>query len=505
MVTTRPGRAVTSCRPQHFGTDHFGQQQVRAGAFVPAIMATHDRAWFANFDGMTAEIDELHDITDRIAASHAIVEKTREWHKRETAAREKSDNFIKEQVDRIELVNSHWFFGSNMLQPQLWMRGGTQGKISRAQVKLDAARAAHPALVEAERLVREEKLPAHEEAERKLIALGERRIRLQGEREELRRAAIIAHPSEAMPMLQEQISREGTAVLETCDGADGLKKGGELCCKAVFHYTKAVKGAREARAAEKEAEAVVSAYASRHVPSELKREPAETAAQREAMREAALAEMASRADTLRTTIAETSAGADALKILVGACAKAKSGYEQAAKMTTEANDAERDSESTMRPADAAEARYGAAPAPVAGAEAAAERQGALEHLREQQGLLQATIQETSEGAAALKQAAGLCKSARAALDRSMGELTGFQPAPLASRLHRLAFLASSDDSGARPFESHSRSLRQLGARCGGVGECRHGRGHANNGGGPVRGGGDHAQLSAQVAGHCQGK
>ena len=42
-------------------------------------------------------------------------------------------------------------YGSTALQPQLWMRGGTQGKIERAQAKLDGAKEAHPALEESER------------------------------------------------------------------------------------------------------------------------------------------------------------------------------------------------------------------------------------------------------------------------------------------------------------------------------------------------------------------
>jgi hypothetical protein len=46
---------------------------------------------------------------------------------------------IKEQKDRIRLISSHWFYGRTLFQPQLWLRGGCQGKIQRAQAKLEKA------------------------------------------------------------------------------------------------------------------------------------------------------------------------------------------------------------------------------------------------------------------------------------------------------------------------------------------------------------------------------
>ena len=45
--------------------------------------------------------------------------------------------FVKEQKDRIGLVSTHWFYGTTLLQPQLWLRGGCKGKIERARIKLE--------------------------------------------------------------------------------------------------------------------------------------------------------------------------------------------------------------------------------------------------------------------------------------------------------------------------------------------------------------------------------
>jgi hypothetical protein len=51
----------------------------------------------------------------------------------------KTRSIIKEQKDRIRLVANHWFYGSTLLQPQLWLKGGCQGKIRRATAKLEKA------------------------------------------------------------------------------------------------------------------------------------------------------------------------------------------------------------------------------------------------------------------------------------------------------------------------------------------------------------------------------
>ena len=56
--------------------------------------------------------------------------------------------FAMEQIQRIELVSTHWFYGTTMLQPQLWFRGGCQGKIARARTKLSKCDAEYPPLLQ---------------------------------------------------------------------------------------------------------------------------------------------------------------------------------------------------------------------------------------------------------------------------------------------------------------------------------------------------------------------
>ena len=54
--------------------------------------------------------------------------------------------FTKEQADRIDLVSTHWFYGTTAFQPQLWLRGGCTGKIERAVAKLERSKSERPKL-----------------------------------------------------------------------------------------------------------------------------------------------------------------------------------------------------------------------------------------------------------------------------------------------------------------------------------------------------------------------
>ena len=60
--------------------------------------------FFAKYDAIAKEIAENKDADEKRASCQETLEKTREELKTATKKREKSDKFIKEQVDRIELV-----------------------------------------------------------------------------------------------------------------------------------------------------------------------------------------------------------------------------------------------------------------------------------------------------------------------------------------------------------------------------------------------------------------
>jgi hypothetical protein len=92
--------------------------------------------FFELLDRLRTESSPLEDVT------HALNDAKK---KRDTAEKElrelqrklhRTKIFCKEQRDRINLCQTHWFFGTNFLQPQLWLRGGCKGKIERASSKL---------------------------------------------------------------------------------------------------------------------------------------------------------------------------------------------------------------------------------------------------------------------------------------------------------------------------------------------------------------------------------
>jgi hypothetical protein len=88
-----------------------------------------------------------------LASSQRSLETARSAHQHEAEALriakfevERNTAFIEEQMYRIELVSTHWFYGTTALQPQLWLRGGCHGKIDRADAKLEKAQEDHSRL-----------------------------------------------------------------------------------------------------------------------------------------------------------------------------------------------------------------------------------------------------------------------------------------------------------------------------------------------------------------------
>ena len=71
----------------------------------------------------------------------------------------KNRSFAVEQINRIDLVSNHWFYGTTALQPHLWLRGGCEGKIARAQVKLGKCDAEYPSLLQGKERIEKDLLP----------------------------------------------------------------------------------------------------------------------------------------------------------------------------------------------------------------------------------------------------------------------------------------------------------------------------------------------------------
>jgi hypothetical protein len=235
-----------------------------------------DKDWFVNYDAICAEVHSLRDLEQSQEAAKEKHNEAKQELANATKARERNDAMIKEQKDRIELVGSHWFFGSTALQPrtrppscrahtmpsprqsicpplglpraqrdereddahliwsdipparafrvaELWFRGGTQGKIDRAKAKLEAAEADSEPLVAAEKALADGKVAELGAEVKRLLALSEHKAKLEAESKEMREAAIKENPSEAMLKLKEEVSTLTDVVTDTSAGAEGLK------------------------------------------------------------------------------------------------------------------------------------------------------------------------------------------------------------------------------------------------------------------------------------------
>ena len=322
----------------------------------------YDSTWFSRYDTMIAEAGDLKQVQDGHKTAKDKLAQVQAEADAATKAREKSEAFMKEQETRIGLVQTHWFYGTTALQPQLWMRGGVEGKKARAQAKLDIAKSEHPVLERQEKVFLDEKLPAAKEEVRLLAASIELKKSLLRETEEMKKAAIDASPSSEITRLRAQVETLKTTISETTSGADGIVKVAALCGDANEHFAKACKAAEEANAAGRDAEPVIGPAAAKQSdnarpPSE----PAEHAEAKERLRAAAVVVLKGEVETLKTTMAETAAGGDGLKAAHNKCSKASTCYAAALKMTLEAAEAHKEADAIMQPPDKPPL-YGAHPA-----------------------------------------------------------------------------------------------------------------------------------------------
>mmetsp|Transcript_131015 Transcript_131015/g.195249 ORF Transcript_131015/g.195249 Transcript_131015/m.195249 type:complete len:554 (-) Transcript_131015:96-1757(-) len=96
-------------------------------------------AFFNLFDQLEEDAASLEASTEALTRAKTTRDETQVKLRNVKKQLGKTRAIIKEQKDRIRLVSSHWFYGNILFQPQLWLRGGCQGKIHRATAKLEKA------------------------------------------------------------------------------------------------------------------------------------------------------------------------------------------------------------------------------------------------------------------------------------------------------------------------------------------------------------------------------
>lgn len=115
-----------------------------------------------------------------------------------------NEKFSTEQVNRIQLVSTHWFYGTTALQPQLWLRRGCEGKIDRARKKLTKSRAEHNQILAAIENIDKNVLPplrVQLEAQREKLNTA---VEAETQCNTMKEAAIVQYPSARLLSLRDQ-------------------------------------------------------------------------------------------------------------------------------------------------------------------------------------------------------------------------------------------------------------------------------------------------------------
>ena len=85
--------------------------------------------------------------TARQAVQHALDHVRGELNAAK-AALAQNRKTVAEETEQIELIRTHRFYGTTLLQPQLWFSSGTAGKIARLQKAVDVCESAHASLTQ---------------------------------------------------------------------------------------------------------------------------------------------------------------------------------------------------------------------------------------------------------------------------------------------------------------------------------------------------------------------
>mmetsp|Transcript_32844 Transcript_32844/g.48657 ORF Transcript_32844/g.48657 Transcript_32844/m.48657 type:complete len:515 (-) Transcript_32844:997-2541(-) len=213
-------------------------------AALPYKDPTEDLSrFFQLYDSLQREAASLS--ADRQSLYEARDDHTRlahELRKTKTAMAINKD-YIKEQKDRIELVSTHWFYGSTIYQPQLWFRGGCTGKIERAKVKLAKAEEDRPKLEQIEASLHRREMAANELVRGREAAYG-RASDAAKEAKQMKEELVLKHPSNHLNHLEQHeaalrrdIAEENHRKVQL-DKIGSVLKDASGCCVSVESLTR---------------------------------------------------------------------------------------------------------------------------------------------------------------------------------------------------------------------------------------------------------------------------
>jgi hypothetical protein len=159
-------------------------------------------SFFYRYDALKNDADSLEHSEAAMTEAQYALQKVQKDLDNVAKEVEHNRSVYKEQVDRIRLVSTHWFYGTTTLQPQLWFRGGCEGKIARAKLKLAAAEQEYPSLWHVQEQLQTQHIPPLKAAVVERMSIYERCVAAISKRESMKEEAVSQYPSPELCQLQ---------------------------------------------------------------------------------------------------------------------------------------------------------------------------------------------------------------------------------------------------------------------------------------------------------------
>ncbi|CAB9514012.1 expressed unknown protein [Seminavis robusta] len=210
-------------------------------------MSLLDPTFFPRYDDLAKELRLLDGVETLLKDAQTELEKERAALAQSESELASLNQFAEEQRERIQLVRTHCFYGSTALQPQLWLRGGTRGKIRRAQAKLETCEQERRPLIALIQQLHDEILPPLLSRVERLQAEQSDKQFLEDCQSQMRDLAVELHPSRTYQQLTQKIESQEQKVQETQHAVEAVHRLVEQCAKAKLFYHRAENRLQEAK------------------------------------------------------------------------------------------------------------------------------------------------------------------------------------------------------------------------------------------------------------------
>lgn len=198
-------------------------------------------SFFYQYDSLERDADSLLRSEADLSEAEAALQKVRNDFTNITKEMEWNRSYYKEQVDRIQLVLTHWFYGTTALQPQLWLRGGCAGKIERARHKMQKTEQEYPPLAKVLAYLKNQHISPLEATVKVRRTVWERCVSAVSKRLCMKDEAVRQNPSPRLGVLREDNSilmKQLNTLKRQMEHVDGAK----VCqVAAVSHHLNVVR------------------------------------------------------------------------------------------------------------------------------------------------------------------------------------------------------------------------------------------------------------------------